>query len=41
MLAKNELAEICLATPAISAGTIYFRTQGHLIAITEKPAAAR
>ena len=41
LLAKNELAEICLATPAISAGTIYFRTQGHLIAITEKPAAAR
>ena len=38
LLAKNELGENCLATPAISAGTLYFRTQGHLIAIAEKPA---
>ena len=33
LLAKNELGEPCLVTPAIAAGTIYFRTQGHVIAI--------
>ena len=33
VLALNELSETCLATPAISAGCLYFRTQGHLIAI--------
>ena len=38
LLAKNELGENCLATPTISAGTLYFRTQGHLIAIREKSA---
>jgi outer membrane protein assembly factor BamB len=34
-LAENELGEACLATPALSGGTIYFRTQKHLIAIGE------
>lgn len=33
LLAKNSLGEICMATPAISEGTLYFRTQHHLIAI--------
>ena len=33
LLARNELGEPCLVTPAIAAGTIYFRTQGHVIAI--------
>jgi outer membrane protein assembly factor BamB len=33
VLAKNELGEPCLATPAISQGVIYFRTSGSLIAI--------
>jgi outer membrane protein assembly factor BamB len=33
VLAKSELGESCLATPAISAGTIYFRGQHHLFAI--------
>jgi outer membrane protein assembly factor BamB len=33
VLAKNELGEPCLATPAISQGVIYFRTSGNLIAI--------
>jgi outer membrane protein assembly factor BamB len=31
--AKNELDQTCLATPAISDGTLFFRTQGKLIAI--------
>jgi outer membrane protein assembly factor BamB len=33
VLAKNELGEPCLATPAISQGVLYFRTSGSLIAI--------
>ncbi|MEP0846608.1 MAG: PQQ-binding-like beta-propeller repeat protein [Phycisphaerae bacterium] len=32
-LAVNPLGEVCMATPAISAGVLYFRTQGHLLAI--------
>ena len=34
-LARNELGEIHMATPAISEGVLYFRTRGHLIAIGE------
>jgi outer membrane protein assembly factor BamB len=34
-LARNELGEIHMATPAISEGVLYFRTRGHLIAIAE------
>lgn len=30
---KNELGEICMSTPAISDGTIFFRARRHLIAI--------
>ena len=33
----NPLGETCLATPAISDGTLYFRTRHHLIAIGEDP----
>ncbi len=32
-LGKNALGEVCMATPAISDGTLYFRTQRRLIAI--------
>lgn len=32
-LAKNDLGEPCLATPAISQGVLYFRTSASLIAI--------
>jgi outer membrane protein assembly factor BamB len=35
VLAKNEMGEICMATPAISEGVLFFRTQGHVVAITE------
>ena len=33
LLAKNELGEPCLATPAISQGVLYFRTSRSLIAV--------
>lgn len=33
VLATNRIGEICMATPAISEGTIFFRAQGHVIAI--------
>ncbi len=36
LLAKNPLGEVCMATPAISEGTLFFRTQKHLIAISER-----
>lgn len=36
LLATNPLNEVCLATPAISKGTIFFRTQDHLVAIGPK-----
>ncbi len=32
-LAKNDMGEICMATPAISLGTLFFRTQNHVIAV--------
>ncbi len=37
LLAKNSLDEACLASPAISEGNIIFRTQRHLVAISERP----
>lgn len=36
LLAKNNLGEICMATPAISEGTLFFRTRGHVVAIADK-----
>ena len=33
VLATNSLGENCLATPAVSDGTIFFRTRGHLVAV--------
>jgi len=35
-VATNNLAENCLATPAIANGTLFFRTQSKLIAIGGK-----
>jgi outer membrane protein assembly factor BamB len=35
VLATNPMGEVCMATPAISEGVLYFRTQGHLVAIAE------
>ncbi|HTY63153.1 MAG TPA: PQQ-binding-like beta-propeller repeat protein [Acidobacteriota bacterium] len=36
LLATNPIGEICMATPAISEGVLYFRTQAHLVAIRQK-----
>ena len=33
LLARNELGETCMATPAISEGVLFFRTRHHLVAI--------
>jgi len=33
VLARNALAETCMATPAISEGVLYFRTRGQVIAV--------
>lgn len=35
ILSVNPIGEICMATPAISNGTLFFRTQNHLIAIAQ------
>ena len=36
ILAKNPLGETCMASPAISRGTLYFRTRSHVVAIAQK-----
>jgi outer membrane protein assembly factor BamB len=33
VLATNSMGEVCMATPAVSEGTLFFRTRGHLVAI--------
>ena len=38
LLAKNRMGEVCMATPALSEGVLYFRTQGHIVAIGTPPA---
>ena len=40
-LAVNPLGEVAMATPAISEGTMFFRTRGHLVAVREKPLSGR
>jgi outer membrane protein assembly factor BamB len=36
LLATNPLGEVCMSTPAISEGNLYFRTQGHVVAVGGK-----
>ena len=36
LLAVNKMDETCMATPAISQGTLFFRTRHHLVAVAEK-----
>ena len=33
LIAKNSLKDVCMATPAISGNTLYFRTQHYLFAV--------
>jgi outer membrane protein assembly factor BamB len=35
LLATNSLGEVAMATPAISEGTLIFRTRGHLLSISD------
>ena len=35
-LAVNNMDDICMATPAISKGTLYFRTASYLVAVSGK-----
>ena len=35
VLATNTMGDICMATPAISEGTLFFRTRNHLIAVSD------
>ncbi len=35
LLATNEMDEVCMASPAISAGVLYWRTRSHIVAIGE------
>lgn len=35
LLARNSLEDICMATPAISEGVLFFRTKNYLIAVGE------
>jgi outer membrane protein assembly factor BamB len=37
LLSKNSVGEFAMATPAISDGTMFWRTKGHVVAIGEKP----
>ena len=34
-LGKNPLGEVCLTTPAIASGTLFFRTRDHVVAVAE------
>jgi outer membrane protein assembly factor BamB len=36
LVGTNQLGEVCLATPAASEGSLYFRTQGHVAAIGQR-----
>ena len=35
LLATHSMGEICLATPAVSDGQLFIRTQHHLVAVGE------
>ena len=38
-LATNPLGEVCMATPAISQGVLFFRTQAHVVAVADEKGA--
>ncbi len=35
LVATNDMGEVCMATPAVSDGVLYFRTRRHLVAVGE------
>ena len=38
VLAVNRMGEVCMATPALSGGTLFFRTRGHVVAVSNRVA---
>lgn len=36
LLAENDMGDICMATPAISEGALFFRTRYHLVSVKNK-----
>ena len=34
VLSRNAMGEVCMASPAISEGVIYFRTRSHVVAVS-------
>ncbi|NIR53162.1 PQQ-binding-like beta-propeller repeat protein, partial [candidate division KSB1 bacterium] len=36
LLATNPMTEVCMATPSISEGTLFIRTQHHLVAVAKE-----
>lgn len=36
VVATNKLAETCMASPALSEGTLFFRTREHVVAVAQK-----
>jgi len=36
LVARNAMGEVCMASPAISGGVLYVRTQSHVVAIGPK-----
>jgi outer membrane protein assembly factor BamB len=41
LLATNSMGEVCMASPAISEGMLYWRTQDHLVGVGAPPKSAR
>jgi outer membrane protein assembly factor BamB len=41
LIAENDMGESVLATPAISEGTLIFRTENHVIAIALRDGTAK
>ena len=35
LISTNDMGETCMAPPAVSEGTIYFRTRGHVVAVAK------
>jgi outer membrane protein assembly factor BamB len=35
VIGSNPMGEVCMATPAVSGGVLFFRTRGHMVAIAD------
>ena len=41
LLAKNQIGEVCMASPAISEGRLFIRAEHHVFAIGERSGPAK